>query len=122
MTDYITDIEKEITYIKPCEEDDSAIEEAGQNAYMSGDYKTAELKFKELALAQPDHHAGCECLAMLYAKTGQAEKAVWFQERALVIARKFLEDDSIDIEVIEEMEDNLGKIKNGLEIIPWWKI
>jgi hypothetical protein len=138
--DYIEDLKKELPYIKPGEEDDFAIEEAGQDAYpalldvafmcnmpvyggssKAGDLKTAELKFKELVLAQPKHHSGCEYLAMLYGKTGQREKAVWFQERAIVIARKFLEDDSIDMEVIREMEGNLEKIKNGVEVLPWWR-
>ena len=120
MPDYIFDLKKELPFIKPGEEDDFAIEESGQDAYKAGDLKTAELKFKELALAQPTHHSGCEYLAMLYGKTGQREKAVWFQERAILIARRFLEDDSIDIEVIQEMEGNLEKMKNGVEVIPWW--
>jgi hypothetical protein len=105
MTDFIADLKKELPYIKPGEEDDFAIEEAGQDAYpalldvafmcnmpvyggssKAGDLKTAELKFKELALAQPKHHSGCEYLAMLYGKIGQIGKAVWFQERAITIA------------------------------------
>jgi hypothetical protein len=121
MTDFIADLKKELPYIKPGEEDDFAIEEAGQDAYKAGDLKTAELKFKELALAQPKHHSGCEYLAMLYGKIGQIGKAVWFQERAITIAKRFLEDDSIDIEVIREMEGNLEKIKSGAEVLPWWR-
>lgn len=67
MTDYIDDLKKELTYIKPGEEDDYAIEEAGQDAYpalldvalmynmllyggssKAGDLKNAELNSRNL--------------------------------------------------------------------------
>jgi len=42
-------------------------------------------------------------------------------EKAVEIARTFLKDDSIDIEVIEEMEDNLKRIKEEKELSIWWE-
>ena len=45
----------------------------------------------------------------------------WFMEKAVKIARTFLKDDSIDIEVIEEMEDNLRRMKEEKELSIWWK-
>lgn len=42
-------------------------------------------------------------------------------EKAVEIAKTFLKDDSIDIEVIEEMEDNLRRMKEEKELSIWWE-
>jgi len=118
---YLQKMKTDFSYIKPLEEDDDAIEKAGLEAFKAGDFEIAEKKFKELAVSQPDHHSGLEYLALLYSRTGKFELAAAIQEEAIKIAKRFLEDDSIDVEVIEEMEENLNKVKEGKEIQQWWK-
>ncbi len=119
--DFLQKLQKDFSYIKSFEEDDDVIEKTGLKAFETGDFETAEKKFKELAVSQPNHHSGLEYLALLYSRTGKLELAATLQEEAIKIAKRFLEDDSIDTEVIEEMEENLKKIKEGKEIENWWK-
>ncbi|MFH1761150.1 MAG: SEC-C metal-binding domain-containing protein [bacterium] len=76
----------------------------GQDFLKAGDFEKAETIFGKLVVSQPGHHDGYQGLAQTYFKTGQKDKAVWFIEKAVFIAREFLESGSIDMEVIEEME------------------
>lgn len=64
----------------------------------------AEVLFKKVCLSEPDHHSGFEGLAYVYYIKGEFEKAEWFMQEAVKRARKFLAEDAIDPEVIEEME------------------
>ncbi len=120
--DYISEIRKEFPYIKPFEEEDEDIwYERGYKFLEEGKLEEAEKNFKKLLLAQPEHHDGYEGLAYTYYKSGAKEKALWFMEKAVEIAKTFLKDDSIDIEVIEEMEDNLRRMKEEKELSIWWE-
>lgn len=118
---FLHELTTEYSHIRPMEEDDDAIEKSGLEAFKAGDFQLAEKRFKELAVSQPSHHSGLEYLALLYSRTGKFELAAAIQEEAIKIAKRFLEDDSIDVEVIEEMEENLNKVKEGKEIQQWWK-
>ncbi len=51
--------------------------------------------------------------ANVYHATGRREKALWFTETAIRIAQGFLADDSIDPEVIQEMQDNIELMKSN---------
>jgi hypothetical protein len=42
-------------------------------------------------------------LAHVYCATGRREKALWFKETAVRIAQGFIDGDSVDPEVIQEM-------------------
>lgn len=119
--DYIKKIKKEFPYIKPFEEDDDTWNWEGYEFLEEGDFKSVEKMFKKLILSQPEHHDGYEGLAVVYYKQGKIKEAIWFMEEAVRIARRFLEDDSIDIEVIEEMEDNLKRMKENKELYEWWR-
>ena len=118
---FLKQLQKEMPYIKAFEEEDDTWCEEGYDFLEKGEFLRAEKKFKELILAQPEHHDGYEGLAYTYYKSGAKEKALWFMEKAVEIARTFLKDDSIDIEVIEEMEDNLRRMKEEKELSIWWE-
>ena len=57
---YIAEIYREITYIRPYEEDDWEWTFHGMSLLKRGKLKRAERKFKELLVAQPKHHDGYE--------------------------------------------------------------
>ncbi len=120
--DYISEIRKEFPYIKPFEEEDEDIwYEQGYKFLEEGKLEEAEKSFKKLLLAQPEHHDGYEGLANVYYTQGRTQEAIMLMKEAIKIARRFLEDDSIDIEVIEEMEDNLRRMKEAKPLNRWWK-
>ena len=111
--DYLQQIKKEFPEIKAYSERKDIIWENKANQYLQQkEYKKAEKLYKKLCLAQPKHHGGFEGLAEVYYNTDQPEKAEWFIKEALKRARKFLEDNSIDEEMIEILEEKYNKIKN----------
>lgn len=118
---YLAEIEREFPGLKPGEEDDDRWENEGFGFLRSKNYAAAEVKFKMLTMSQPRHHGGFEGLAYLYHDTGEHDKAVWFMTRAVQIARRFLEDDSIDMKVIDEMEENLKAIETKGALRKWWE-
>jgi tetratricopeptide (TPR) repeat protein len=114
--DYIEQIKKEYPNIKPFEEDDWDWEKEGYEFFNAGNYKEAEELFKKLVLAQPRHHSGYEGLAYLYYEMKDYEKSEWFMKLALEKAKRFLESNSIDQKVIDEMDSDLSAIQNRKEI------
>ena len=108
---YISEITKEFPNIKKGEENDEDWGNEGFEFLRNKNYKQAEIKFKMLTRSQPKHHEGFEGLAYLYYETGPYQKAIWFMEKSIKIASEFLKNDSIDIEVIDEMESNLKLMK-----------
>ena len=116
---YLDEIKKKYPKIKAFEEDDEEWENLGYLFFKNEEYSRAEEYFSKLCLAQPEHQGGYEGLAYTYYSLRKKEKALWFMEEALHLAKKFLEDDSIDEEVIEMMEQNLKNIKNNEELIIW---
>ena len=124
MTNYIEEIREEFPWIKVFEEDDeNKWLLAGRKALIKSRFDDAEINFKKVLLAQPKHHDGFEGLAYTYyLKSGNEIKALWFMTEAVKRAREFLKDDSIDIEVIKEMEDNLKRMEKGKTLNDWWKV
>ena len=108
---YIVEIIKEFPNLKEGEENDDNWANEGFEFLRSKNYERAEIKFKMLTRSQPNHHDGFVGLAYLYSEIGDYQKAIWFMRKAIKIAREFLKDDSIDLEVIEEMESNLESMK-----------
>jgi len=108
---YIAEIYREITYIRTHEEDDWEWMSQSMGLLKRGKLKSAERKFKELLVAQPEHHDGYEGLALTYQKMNMKDRALYFMEEALKRARLFVEDGSLDPEVIDEMEEELRQIK-----------
>ena len=108
---YVAEIYREITHVRPHEEDDWDWMSHGMSLLKRGKLGRAEKKFKELLVAQPEHHDGYEGLALTYQKMNMKDRAFYFMEEALKRARGFLQDGSLDPEVIEEMEEELRQIR-----------
>lgn len=119
--DYLAQIKKEMSHIKPFEKDDLDWAFEGQKFLTEEKFDLTEKKFKELVAAQPYHQDGFEGLAYLYYLTGNKEKAIWFMQEAVKRAEEFLKSDTIDMEVIEEMRDNLKRMQDDKPLNRWWE-
>ncbi|MBL7131159.1 MAG: hypothetical protein ISS45_07140 [Candidatus Omnitrophica bacterium] len=119
--DYLEEIKKEINYIVTHEENDDLWGKEGFGFLSNRKFDRAEKKFKELIMSQPKHQEGYEGLAYTYYNINEHEKALWFMQQAIDLAKNFLKGDYIDIEVIEEMEDNLDRMKKKKELNKWWE-
>lgn len=69
-------------------------------------FEAAELKFKELVMSQPEHHDGYEGLALVYQKLGRKDKALFFIQKAIIKAERFLDEGTLD-----EMEQRSRQIQ-----------
>ncbi len=112
IMDYLREIKKEFPKIKAHMENDFDWVNEASELVTKRKLKEAETIYKKLCLSQPEHHSGFEGLAEIYAMRNQKSKAVWFMKEAIERAKKFLEDDSIDQEVIDEMEEKCRKINS----------
>ena len=110
--EYMDELKKKYPGIVPFKEEDDEWENKGFEALNLNNTARAEEYFGKLCLSQPKHHSGFEGLAYTFYLSKDFEKASLFMTEAIAIAKKFLEDDSIDIEVIEEMEENYSNILN----------
>jgi len=118
---YLKELKKKYPGIEPFNEEDDEWEKKGFEALNADKYESAEAYFGKLCLSQPKHHSGFEGLAYTFYLLKDFEKALFFMDKAIAIAKSFLKDDSIDIEVIEEMEENYSNIKNRNPLKMWWK-
>ena len=109
--DYLLEIKKQFPKIKPYQENDWEWENEAKEFLRKGELEKAESLFKKLCLSQPEHHAGFEGLAYTYSAKNETRKASWFMQEAIKRAEEFLKDNSIDIEVIDEMRRSLKKIR-----------
>ncbi len=110
-------LRQEIPYIKAHEEDDWDWYNEGMGLLKKGEFEKAEKKFKELILSQPEHHDGYEGLARVYMMKGRLKEALFLIGEAIQLAEKFLKDDSIDIEVLEELKQLREEIKRRIQPI-----
>lgn len=117
--DYFAEIQKEYPFIKAHEEDDEEWYNEGVDFLKDGSFSSAEVIFKRLCLSQPKHFDGFEGLACLYSQTGQHEKAIWFMEKAVELAKAFIKEGTIDRELIDDMESKLQKVKKNKVIRPF---
>ncbi len=96
-------LHSEIPHIRAHREEDDFWTAEGTGFLKAGEYKKAERKFKELILAQPDHHDGYEGLALVYCQMGKQKEARILINEAVRLARGFLEDGSLDKDVLDEI-------------------
>jgi len=108
---FLKKLRQEIPYIKAHEEDDWDWYNEGIKFLERGELEKAEKKFKELILSQPEHHDGYEGLARVYMRKGRLEEALFLIEEAIKLAEKFLEEGSLDIEVLEELKQLREEIR-----------
>jgi hypothetical protein len=113
--DYLKEIKKEFPKIKEYMEDDFDWENEARKFIRVGKPDKAEIIYKKLCLSQPEHHAGFEGLAEIYEMENERVKAEWFMKEALIRAKRFLKNDSIDKDVIDEMEDKYRRITGNEE-------
>jgi Tfp pilus assembly protein PilF len=109
--DYLEQIRHEMKHITPHREDDDDWTREGRAFLRSGQLDQAERKFKELVASQPKHHDGFEGLALTYEKLGRKEEALYFIRAAIARAQVFLEDGSLDPEVMDEIKAELRTIE-----------
>ena len=97
-------------HIKTHQEDDWNWYVEGMELLRNGKLERAEKKFKALILSQPQHPDGYEGLARVFMVKGRLEETIKLTE-------KFLKDDSLDVEVLEELkqlrEEATGQIQSG---------
>lgn len=115
---YLEELKAKYPGIVPFEEDDDQWFNLGLDALRASRLPLAEEYFGKLCLAQPGHHDGYEGLACTFYQKKEQKKAEFFMQKALEKARKFLEDDSIDIEIIEEMQEKYERILRGKPVDP----
>ncbi len=118
--DYLEEIKRKHPHIVAFNEDDDNWDNLGFSAMKNGNYKEAQNIFEKLCLSQPKHHLGYEGLAYVHYKMNNHEEAVWFMNKAIILAKEFLKDDSIDIEVIEDMEKNMQSMISKDSLLEWW--
>lgn len=108
---FLKNLRQEIPYIKTHKEDNWDWYTEGIEFLEKGELEKAEKKFKELILSQPEHHDGYEGLARVYMKKEKLEEALFLIEEAIKLAERFLDDGSLDIEVLEELKHLREEIK-----------
>jgi hypothetical protein len=113
MHPYLKEIKEEFPNIKPFENDDLERFSQAMDLLKEQNYEEAEVIFKKLCFSQPDHHDGFEGLALIFYRKGEFEKANWFMQEAIKKAAKFLDDEKIDPEIIEEMKNAYQKMLLG---------
>lgn len=99
----LTELSKKYPQIQVGEEDDWDWWQKGLRMLRDGNLTDAVERFEQLIVAQPEHHDGYEGLALTYAKMGRKSEAILLIDHAIALARKFLEEDALDIEVLDEI-------------------
>jgi tetratricopeptide (TPR) repeat protein len=108
---YLEQIRHEIGYIKPHVNRDLRWREEGLTLLREGELQAAELKFKELVMSQPEHHDGYEGLALTYQRLGRKDEALFFIQEAIIRARRFLDEGTLDQVVLDEIEQEFREIQ-----------
>ena len=111
IAEYIANIRKQYPQIRPLEEEDD-IEwwNQGLDLIDAGKLNDAEEIFNKLMLAQPDVSDGFNGLGMVYEKKGHPALAAAFFREALVKAQKQVQDGSMDIELLQPIQDDLDRV------------
>lgn len=77
----------------------------------NGNIDNAKKIFEELIVAEPEHHDGYEGLAEVYYELGEKDTALFCINQAYEIAMGFYKEDTLDIEVLEDIEKKKEKIE-----------
>jgi len=107
---FLTELKKRHPNIRPHEEDDDDWWQEGMRMLRSGDLEGAEKKFEQIILAEPEHHDGYEGLALVCRERGKKDQALLLIDYALVLATGFFEEETLDQEILDEMEEEKRKI------------
>ena len=110
MQTYMGAIATEFPDIQRHREEDFEWGNEGRALVKAGQLDAAITKFKMVARSQPKHHEGSEELAYCYEKLGQIAEARYFMGEALLRARSFLADGSLDQDVMDELLANYARM------------
>jgi tetratricopeptide (TPR) repeat protein len=120
MSDYFEEIKKQYPYITPYKEDDEVWEIKGYEHLCKGNYIDAMIRFKKLILSQPEHYSGYEGLSYAYYYLNELDKAKWFMEKALKIAKGINKKGSLERDILEDIQHNFNAISKKGKILKWW--
>lgn len=119
--DNLKEIRQEFPKIVAYGENDLDWDNQGYQHLKEKELNKGEMLFKKLCLSQPEHSDGFAGLAHTYYLKGEKEKSLWFMAEAIKRARFFVEEGSMDREVLEMMKDDYEKIKNNEAMTSkWW--
>lgn len=103
--DYLEKIKEEFPDLKPYT-GDMDWDNHAYSHFKKKNYIKAEELFKKICISEPEHYSGFEGLSYIYYAEGEFKKAEWFMAEALSRARIFLEEGSLDPEIMEIIENN----------------
>ncbi len=87
-----------------------------------GKYEEAEVLLGEQLANESFHHYAFEMLAYAdYILRGKNEKNLWLMKHALEIAEEFYRLDTLDVEILHDMKENLARIKTDKVLLKWWE-
>lgn len=110
IAELLAQYRREFPELRPHEEDDWDWREDAQELVQAGKYDEAEILFKKLIVAEPEHFDGHEGLALLYQRLGRSEAVPLIME-TYRMALKFFEQDTLDEPVLEEIEAEMKSIE-----------
>jgi tetratricopeptide (TPR) repeat protein len=111
VQNYLKQIQKEFSHIKPHEEDDLEWWNEGLDLIDQGKLAEAEKKFKMLAVSQPDHSDGFEGLSKVYSKMNRIAEAKYFIDLAIEKVKKSIQSGYTDSEILDLMLDQQKAIE-----------
>jgi predicted Zn-dependent protease len=111
VKNYLKQIQKEFSHIKPYEEDDLEWWNDGLDLIDQGKLAEAEKKFKMLAVSQPDNSDGFEGLSKVYSKMNRIAEAKYFIDFAIEKVKKSIQSGYTDSEILDLMLDQQKAIE-----------
>jgi len=108
---YLKQIQKQFSHIKPHEEDDLEWWNEGIDLIEQGKLAESEKKFKMLVVSQPQHSDGFEGLAKVYTKMKRITEAKYFIDLAVENAKKSVQSGETDPEILDIMLDQKKTIE-----------
>lgn len=91
-------------------------EDAGVEAYKSGNYLKAVEEFQRVIVSIPDHYNAYEMCSYALYESGEAEKALEYLEAGIEVAESFEGEAKLPEEMLEDMRRSLERMKKGEEL------
>lgn len=108
---YLKEIQKEYSHVKPYEEDDLEWWNEGLDFIAEGKFGDAEKKFKMLVMSQHESHDGYNGLALVYSKIERFEEAEYFVDIAVEKAKESVKKGEADREILEMILNDKKEIQ-----------
>jgi tetratricopeptide (TPR) repeat protein len=85
----------------------------GQDSITTKDYQNALAYFEKLCLSQPQSFEGYLGVAHVSNFQNNQEKAIWFIEQALKLAKESYDEGYTDVIILEEIQNDHEDFKLG---------